>query len=352
MMKPRNREANARGVAPGSVWTRPTVSVVVPVRNGERTIEACLTSILRSDYPEALREVVVVDNASTDRTADIVRRYPVKHVHEPVRGRSHARNRGIQSSAGHIVAFTDADCVVAGSWLRELVEAFDEDTVSAVAGEILPHQPRTPSQEYMVMRKRCWQRVALTSPWPYAVTANVAFRRHVFDRIGGFDPRFPTGEDQDISWRFLQAGLVLRYAPTAIVFHRHRSTAWHFFVQQLGWAHGSWRLRSRYELPGGLRAQGGQRRRLLTLTATCARAGCSYLARGGSKTNFYNPLFDVIREVAWRLAGTYSRLTALPDVFRPRPRVRLDVRQWHVRYEEPDDNRAAPAFASPTDREG
>jgi hypothetical protein len=144
----------------------------------------------------------------------------------------------------------------------------------------------------------------------------------------------------------------LRYAPTAIVFHRHRSTAWDFFVQQLGWAHGSWRLRSRYELPGGLRAQGGQRRRLLTLTATCARAGCSYLARGGSKTNFYNPLFDVIREVAWRLAGTYSRLTALPDVFRPRPRVRLDVRQWHVRYEEPDDDRAAPAFASPTDREG
>src|SRR5215470_11479521 len=115
MTKDRHRER-------GLLSMRPSVSVVVPVRNGERTIEACLTSILRSDYPEALREVVVVDNASTDRTADIVRRYPVKHVHEPVRGRSHARNRGIQSSAGHIVAFTDADCVVAGSWLRELVE--------------------------------------------------------------------------------------------------------------------------------------------------------------------------------------------------------------------------------------
>src|ERR1700746_2164882 len=87
---------------PSPPSTQPLVSVVVPVRNGERTIEACVTSILGNDYAEGLREIVVVDNASTDRTADIVRRYPVKYVHAPTRGRSHARNRGIQSSEGRI----------------------------------------------------------------------------------------------------------------------------------------------------------------------------------------------------------------------------------------------------------
>ena len=326
----------------------PLVSVVVPVRNGQRTIEACLTSILRCDFPEARREVVVVDNASTDRTANIVHRYPVKYVHEPTRGRSHARNRGIQASEGSIVAFTDADCVAAGSWLRELVKAFDEDAVSGVAGEILPDHPSTPSQVYMARRKPCWQRAALTSPWPYAVTANVAFRRDVFDRIGAFDPLLPTGEDQDISWRFLQAGLTLRYAPAAIVFHRHRSTAWEFFVQQLGWAHGSWRLRSRYGLPGGLRAQGGQRKGLVTLTTSCVRAGCSYLTRGGSRMDFYNAQFALIREVAWHVAGTYSPFLALRDALRPAPRVRLDVRRWRVRDVEPVGDPAARALGPAT----
>jgi GT2 family glycosyltransferase len=326
------------------------VTVVVPVRDGERTMEACVTSILRGDYPEALREVVVVDNASTDRTADIVRRYPVKCVHEPVRGRSHARNRGIQASEAPIVAFTDADCVVTGSWLRELVEAFDEDAVSAVAGEILPDPPRTPSQQYMALRKRCWQHAALTSPWPYAVTANVAFRRDVFARIGGFDPRFPTGEDQDISWRFLQAGLTLRYAPAAVVFHRHRTSAWDFFIQQLGWAHGSWRLHSRYDLPGGLGAQGGQRGRLLRLTAMCVRAGCRRWARGAPEMSFYNPLFDLIREVAWRLAGAYSAVVAPPVAFRPRPRVKLDVPQWRVRISGGPPSRPGGASIASDDR--
>ena len=131
----------------------PAVTVIVPVCNGERTIEACVAPVLRCDYPESLREVVVVDNASTDRTADIVRTFPVGYVHEPKRGRSYARNRGIHVSEGPILAFTDADCVVAESWLRELVGAFDDDAVSAVAGEILPDQPRTPGQRYMAMRK-------------------------------------------------------------------------------------------------------------------------------------------------------------------------------------------------------
>ena len=320
----------------------PAVTVIVPVRNGERTIEACVASVLRCDYPESLREVVVVDNASTDRTADIVRTFPVGYVHEPKRGRSYARNRGIHVSEGPILAFTDADCVVAESWLRELVGAFDDDAVSAVAGEILPDQPRTPGQRYMAMRKCRWQWAALTSPWPYAVTANVAFRRNVFARIGMFDPRFITGEDQDISWRFLQAGLTLRYAPAAIVFHRHRPGPWDFFKQQLGWAYGSWRLHSRYELADGLLAQGGQPGRLLRLTAICVRAGSRYLARGGPEMNFYYPLFDVIRELAWCLVGTYSRLMALPVAFRPRPRVGLDVRHWRIRRDESAGDRVEP----------
>jgi hypothetical protein len=67
--------------------------------------------------------------------------------------------------------------------------------------------------------------------------------------------------------------------------------------------------------------------------------------------NFYYPLFDLMRELAWCLANPYSALMALPVAFRSRPRARLDVRQWRVRYQESAGDRAEPALAPPTDRE-
>ena len=71
----------------------------------------------------------------------------------------------------------------------------------------------------------------------------------------------------------------------------------------------------------------------------------------GPEMNFYYPLFDLMRELAWCLAGPYSALMALPVAFRSRPRARLDVRQWRVRYQESAGDRAEPALAPPTDRE-
>jgi rhamnosyltransferase len=74
------------------------------------------------------------------------------------------------------------------------------------------------------------------------VTANVAFRRSTFAALGGFDPRFITGEDQEFSRRFFQAGYALRYCAEAVVFHRHRDTAWRLFRQHVGWGWGAKQL--------------------------------------------------------------------------------------------------------------
>ena len=92
----------------------PFVSVIVPVRNGERTVADCLTSLLELDYPTDSREILVVDNGSTDRTAEIVQRLPVTYLLEERVGRSHARNRGIEASSSELLAFIDADCVEIG----------------------------------------------------------------------------------------------------------------------------------------------------------------------------------------------------------------------------------------------
>lgn len=230
----------------------PFASVVVPVRNGAGTLAGCLESLVHGTYPSVSREIVVVDNGSTDDTARIADRYRVRTVYEPRRGRPHARNRGILESCGEIVAFTDADCLASPRWLSRLVEGFADDGVWAVAGEIHAHEPTTVTERFMARREEKWQQVVLSLPERFAITSNVAFRRQAFERIGTFDPEFVTAEDVDFGWRFFADDrMSLRYAPEAVVHHRLRRTLRELIVQQVGLGYGRAILRTRYGLPRG-----------------------------------------------------------------------------------------------------
>lgn len=291
--------------------TVPFVSVVVPARNARRTLADCLSSLLRIDYPVTRREILIIDNDSTDDTARIIREFPVIHLAEARRGPSHARNRGILASHGDLIAFTDADCVVTSRWLRALVAEFTSASIGGVAGEILAYPPHTWAEYYMARRRPRWQRTALEAVRPYAVTANVAFRRRVFDEIGLFDPRLITGQDQDFSWRFLRAGLGLRYAPGAVVFHHHRAGPWTFFRQQLGWAHGAALLRKYHGVPWGFGAELAEYRRLWQALAVLLNAVACAPSAGLERTELYYRLYDVLRELAWRLMSVTDAVSGV-----------------------------------------
>ena len=105
--------------------TSPSVTVIVPVRNGEQTIQSLLESLQKLDYNRNKVEVIVVDGNSTDKTQEIVKRYPVKLIVEKRKGLNVARNTGIKCSKGEIIAFTDSDCIVPPDWLRRLWEQQD-----------------------------------------------------------------------------------------------------------------------------------------------------------------------------------------------------------------------------------
>ena len=77
------------------------------MRNGERTLDPCLSSLVAQDYPPDRHEILVVDNASTDRTGEIIDGYPVRHLREGRRGVSKARNQGIEEARGEIIAFIE-----------------------------------------------------------------------------------------------------------------------------------------------------------------------------------------------------------------------------------------------------
>jgi GT2 family glycosyltransferase len=277
--------------------------VIVAVRNGERELVDCLTSLQRTDYPADQREILVADFGSTDRTADVVRRYAVRYLPPTGPGVCHARNRGIESSRGEILAFTDPDCVVSTRWLRELVQPFQRRDVGAVGGAILPYPGTTPAERFAARRRSHTQERPLGHPSrPFAMTPNVAFRREVFGRIGRFDTWFPGGgwEDADLCWRLTRGtDFSLQYAPRAVVFHRYRDSARAFFVQHVRYGYGLALLRRKYraELSWAMRDRLQAYR---DLGSAAIGLGAAWLSRA-SETERETAYFGLLRHLGQRV---------------------------------------------------
>lgn len=295
-------------------YTPPYVSIIVPVLNGERTIKECLDSLLRVDYPLGRREILIVDNGSTDRTTEIVKRYPVRCVLESRRGLSYARNCGIEASNGQVLVFTDADCIVTTGWLRELTQGFDSEEVGVAVGEVVSFPPKTPAERYMAMRKPLWQTRSLSYPGkPWFLSGCAAFRREVFDKIGRFDTQFAgVGcEDIDFSWRFFQGNLFkLKYRPKAVVFHRHRLSARGLFRQYFRYGQGQVILKRKHPqiVRWGWEQEIGAYKDLLLTALTLGRATIRSQLKSGEMSDTSYQYFELIRKLSERIGFTYGAL--------------------------------------------
>jgi cellulose synthase/poly-beta-1,6-N-acetylglucosamine synthase-like glycosyltransferase len=202
----------------------PNVSVIVPVFNAERTIEECINSLLELDYPSKNLELIFINNASNDRTADILSYYSgkIKILYERKRGPAAARNKGILNANGDIIAFTDADCVVDKDWLKHIVRPLEDNSIGIVGGEILAKHPCNKIEEFY--GKLHDHKKAAEGGMPYSITINWASRKSVFKETGLFDESFLRGQDTDLSFRILRSGYKFFYEPRAIVYHRFPKT--------------------------------------------------------------------------------------------------------------------------------
>ncbi len=276
------------------------ISVVVPVRDGESTLGECLDAILATDYPSERREILVIDNGSTDASASLIRSRPVRYLPEPRPGVSNARNRGIAESAGEILAFVDADCFVEPQWLTEIARMFEDPEVGCVAGDLQHMPPRTAAERQVVRMLGDWQRFAFTSKPSYAITANAAYRREVLQRIGGFDPHMTRAQDVELGLRFHErSGRRLAYAERATARHRNRSTQLGFFRQQLGWAYGAGLVGAKFESLGGDPVN-PPRAREIRKTLRGLRIVLWLGIRGrGRREWIEDAWFDLLRQIAW-----------------------------------------------------
>jgi len=198
------------------------VSIVVPFYNAGVSILNLINSIFKVDYPINKFELILVNDGSTDNSIAIIK----KHLESAIKngyqvqlicleenlGPAAARNKGISSARGNIVAFTDADCIVDSKWLKYITAAFKEQCIAGVFGKIVTDKENLlfPLEVAPVGHKY--------------ITANCAYRKKVLLEVGGFDERFkhPFREDTDIALEIIKRGYQIVFEENAIVYHPFR----------------------------------------------------------------------------------------------------------------------------------
>jgi GT2 family glycosyltransferase len=215
----------------------PRVSVVVASFNGERTLPACLASLAQLNYPDY--EVILVDDGSTDSTAQIAAKHPnVRYLrHAANHGLSVARNTGIAAATGEIVAFTDADCRADTDWLYYVVgELLNSAFVGMGGPNLLPPEDSAVAAAVMASPGGPAHVMLTDRQAEHIPGCNMVFYKWALAEIGGFDPIYRrAGDDVDVCWRLQQAGYKLGFSPAGMVWHYRRSTLGAYLKQQIGY---------------------------------------------------------------------------------------------------------------------
>lgn len=229
----------------------PMISVVVPAYNEGNNIVACVNSLKAQNFPKTDYEIIVVDNNSTDNTLDVVKNLGVIDTVEYTKGPAAAKNAGISLATGNIITFIDGDCIATNNWLKNILSGFEDPDVGCVAGGIMAMEDKnlSPLERFLIKKGHLAQAQHIENSFlPFAATANAAYRKEVFDKIGLFDEGLFVGEDADLSWRMqLSTEYKVRYVPDAVVFHPYESKPRELFRQKRRHAYGSVMLYKKYK---------------------------------------------------------------------------------------------------------
>jgi GT2 family glycosyltransferase len=199
------------------------VSIVMPAYNAEATIGAALQALLAQDS-DVQREIIVVDDGSTDQTAAIASAVAgVRVMSQPNAGPAVARNNGAEAATGEIVLFIDSDCEASPDWLATMLEPLADARVAGVKGAYRTRQTALAARFVQLEYEDKYDRMARHEFIDFVDTYSAAFRREVFASSGGYSSEFPTAcaEDVDLSYRMERAGARMVFRPHAIVYHRH-----------------------------------------------------------------------------------------------------------------------------------
>ena len=242
----RRKDIVVRGDDDKLTLTRyPSVSIVVPCYNEEKTIESTVESLLALEYPKEALKIILVDDGSKDDTWTIIQRFssnPQIEIYKKENGGKHtAMNFALEKIDSDFVGGLDADSFVHPQALVRIIKMFDDSEIMAISPSIIVHQPKNIIQkaqkaEYdmSVYNKKMFGFLGAihVTPGPFSI-----FRKKVFDDLGPYRKAHNT-EDQEIALRMQEAGYRIDHCPDAYVYTVSPNTVTKLYRQRLRWIYG------------------------------------------------------------------------------------------------------------------
>lgn len=269
------------------------VSVIIPTRNRAALLAEVLDSLEKQTMCPTCFEVIVVDNCSTDSTAEMMaerqRRGAIDlhYVRQTEnRGQIHSRNVGASKARAPILAFTDSDCRTHPNWLESAVKALESNPKAAIACGPVRDKPEQPVR-FFSLPIFANEGENLTYP-----ACNIAYRKTVFDSVGGFDESAWVGDlaeksygdsDTDLAWKVKRQGHPVAFVPEMLVYHE---------VWQVSPARWLWMQTLAFRIPGVFRQTPELRAHLLWHDPVLYRENAFlYLALAGAAAAWVSPWF-------------------------------------------------------------
>lgn len=186
----------------------PNISVVVAAFNEEKYLPACLFSIVNQECPRDKFDITVVDNNSTDNTAQIAKKFGANVVEEKRQGNTFALKRGMDEAKGDIVAVTDADSQVASDWLSIIEKIFIDPDVVAITGSICLDAKSRLIGISMELLYKITMHISAFIGKPNLSGFNFAVRKDAYLKVGGVNTLFTMSPDVDLGIRLNKIGKI------------------------------------------------------------------------------------------------------------------------------------------------
>ncbi len=215
----------------------PKASVIICSYNGAATLESCLKSMQKLRYPDY--EVIFVDDGSTDKTQQILERFPwiTNLRYKKNMGLSHARNVGASEAKGDIIVYTDSDCEADEDWLYYMALALVRSNHVGIGGPNLIPDDGSWVADCVGLSPGGPTHVMIDDRTAEHVPGcNMAYYKWAWQQVNGFDPQFRSaGDDVDFIWRLQHLNYTIGFSPAAQVWHYRRNTIQAYLKQQRGY---------------------------------------------------------------------------------------------------------------------
>jgi len=224
------------------------LTVIIPAHNEEKYIGAAIESVLAAAF-KGEKQVIVVDDGSSDRTAAIAKKYPVMLLRQPHKGKSNALNLAIAEARGDLIAVVDGDSAIAPDALEEAVKRFNAPDVAAVCAVIKVKNRQSLLGAWLHLEQLY---SSLTRSLLAKVNSNIVtagplslFRKRIVEELGGFGTK-GFAEDADMAIRIIRAGYRIEYAERAVTETNMPVTLRGFFRQRSRFARGTVNILKRH----------------------------------------------------------------------------------------------------------